>query len=313
MMKHYGNNDAEKIGTAIVLMCGIAWGLGGVLGQILFVNSDMSAGWLSFIRMIFSGVCIVIFGIIKSGRKCFEILVHPKDLIGLILFSLFGLMPMQYTYFAAVQAANAATATVLQYTYPILILVLTSIQLRKLPRFYEAVAAISAFLGILIIATHGKFNSLEISPMALFWGLASSVSFVIYTVAPKKLYEKYSVYNIMGFAMLLGGCATYFVSGCYNTKVTMFPTSIYLVAVISIVSTLFPMVLYGIGVQILGNIKASLFVTVEPIFCALLSGFLGLVTFGWSDALGFALIIIPIEFVAIRSARSDAARLKSII
>lgn len=57
------------------------------------------------------------------------------------------------------------------------------------------------------------------------------------------------------------------------------------------------MVLYGKGVAILGSMKASLFVTVEPVFCALVSVGFGLTKLEWIDLAGFLLILVPIEYI----------------
>ena len=70
-----------------------------------------------------------------------------SGVLGEMLF-IFGLMSVQYTYFAAVNAANAATATVLQYTYPILVLVCTSVLAKKSPNPYEIVAIVSGKINL---------------------------------------------------------------------------------------------------------------------------------------------------------------------
>ena len=42
----------DRLGIFIVVVCGMMWGLGGVMGQILFRYSDMSPGLLSSVRIL---------------------------------------------------------------------------------------------------------------------------------------------------------------------------------------------------------------------------------------------------------------------
>lgn len=298
----------EKMGIVIVLSCGMVWGLGGVMGQILFTQENMTAGWLSTIRMLISGCCILGYLIKKEGKKCFRIFSNWKDACSCIAFAIVGVMAMQFTYFKAIQSSNAATATVLQYTYPILILIVTAFQQKKFPKYYEIFAIISAFIGIVLVATHGKLTSLQISRQALAWGIAAAVSFVIYTVAPKKLYEKFGILEIMGWSMLFGGGILFFLTNCSKTGLEINTKSVSLTLLITFMSTLYPMIAYGKGVFILGNIKASLFVTIEPVFCAVVSAILGIAKFQLVDLAGFLFILVPIEFVAVKSAKENKAK-----
>ncbi len=96
-----------------------------------------------------------------------------------IFFAMIGIMTMQFSYFAAVKASNAATATVIQYIYPVVILICTSVYKKKKPKMYEVIAVLSAFAGVFVVATHCNLNQLNMSPTAVFWGLESD-KFTIY-------------------------------------------------------------------------------------------------------------------------------------
>ena len=90
----------------------------------------------------------------------------------MLLFSLIGMLFMQYGYFLAIGHSNAATATVLQYLAPVMIVIYVSIRYHKMPSFFEFAAVLCALLGTFLLATHGNVKSLSISPLALFWGTA---------------------------------------------------------------------------------------------------------------------------------------------
>lgn len=302
-------NEHKKqlMGIPLVLLAGCLWGLSGVLGQLLFQSTDISIGYVSTIRMLVSGVGILSICIIKKDSSMFAIWKNKNAMIRLFFFAIAGVMSVQYTYFSAIAASNAATGTVLQYTYPILMLLYTALYMKKMPSIQEIFAIISAFLGIVLISTHGNLHTLSISKAALAWGLSSAVAFVIYTVSPQKLHNHYSIFAVTGWGFLLAGILMCIITKSYAVHVSFTPYSVLLVAAIAIFGTLIPFLIYGFGVRLLGNVKASLFATVEPVVSAILAFFLANVTFTKIDILGFICILGAIQIVAMQAVRKSNA------
>lgn len=295
------------MGIPLVLLAGCLWGLSGVLGQLLFQSTDISIGYVSTIRMLVSGVGILSICIIKKDSSMFAIWKNKNAMIRLFFFAIAGVMSVQYTYFSAIAASNAATGTVLQYTYPILMLLYTALYMKKMPSTQEIFAIISAFLGIVLISTHGNLHTLSISTAALAWGLSSAVAFVIYTVSPQKLHNHYSIFAVTGWGFLLAGILMCIITKSYAVHVSFTPYSALLVTAIAIFGTLIPFLIYGFGVRLLGNVKASLFATVEPVVSAILAFFLANVTFTKIDILGFVCILGAIQVVAMQAVRKSNA------
>lgn len=302
-------NEHKKqlMGIPLVLLAGCLWGLSGVLGQLLFQSTDISIGYVSTIRMLVSGVGILSICIIKKDSSMFAIWKNKNAMIRLFFFAIAGVMSVQYTYFSAIAASNAATGTVLQYTYPILMLLYTALYMKKMPSTQEIFAIISAFLGIVLISTHGNLHTLSISKAALAWGLSSAVAFVIYTVSPQKLHNHYSIFAVTGWGFLLAGILMCIITKSYAVHVSFTPYSALLVTAIAIFGTLIPFLIYGFGVRLLGNVKASLFATVEPVVSAILAFFLANVTFTKIDILGFVCILGAIQVVAMQAVRKSNA------
>lgn len=302
-------NEHKKqlMGIPLVLLAGCLWGLSGVLGQLLFQSTDITIGYVSTIRMLVSGVGILSICIIKKDSSMFAIWKNKNAIIRLFFFAIAGVMSVQYTYFSAIAASNAATGTVLQYTYPILMLLYTAFYMKKMPSIQEIFAIISAFLGIVLISTHGNLHTLSISKAALAWGLSSAVAFVIYTVSPQKLHNRYSIFAVTGWGFLLSGILMCIITKSYAATVQFTTQSFLLVTAIAIFGTLIPFLIYGFGVRLLGNVKASLFATVEPAVSAVLAFFLAGVTFTKIDILGFICILGAIQVVAMQAVHKSNA------
>ena len=72
---------------------------------------------------------------LEQSKEIFDIWKNKKDAKDMLLFSLIGMLFMQYGYFLAIGHSNAATATVLQYLAPVMIVIYVSIRYHKMPSF----------------------------------------------------------------------------------------------------------------------------------------------------------------------------------
>lgn len=289
---------SQKFGIMLVLISGIMWGFSGVIGQYIFLNSTMNSVQLSIIRQFVSGIILLTISVIKKDKKLFSVWKSGKKICSFLFFSLTGILGLQLTYFLAIEYSNAATGTIIQFTYIIMILVYTAIVLHNKPKSYEKVAVLCAFCGIFLIATHGQLNSLAVSKESLIWGLSSAVCFTIYCLYPQKLYDDFGLINVIGWGSVLSSILLAVTTGTY--RLPEVPANIILLSVaVAIIGSLFPFVLYGIGIRILGSVKASLFVTVEPVTSAVLTWLCFKTKFVLPDIIGFVLILGAIEVVSV--------------
>lgn len=289
---------SQKFGIMLVLISGIMWGFSGVIGQYIFLNSTMNSVQLSIIRQFVSGIILLTISVIKKDKKLFSVWKSGKRICSFLFFSLTGILGLQLTYFLAIEYSNAATGTIIQFTYIIMILVYTAIVLHNKPKSYETVAVLCAFCGIFLIATHGHLNSLSVSKESLIWGLSSAVCFTIYCLYPQKLYDDFGLINVIGWGSVLSSILLAVTTGTY--RLPEVPANIILLSVaVAIIGSLFPFVLYGIGIRILGSVKASLFVTVEPVTSAVLTWLCFKTKFVLPDIVGFVLILGAIEVVSV--------------
>ena len=111
----------------------------------------------------------------------------------------------QMTYFLAIQESNPGTATVIQYSAPILIMVFFVLVEKRFPKKEEVLVLAAVIVGIFLLATHGSIKNLVITNAALFWGLLSAFAFAVYNVQPKKLLDEFGTLETTGWGMFVGG------------------------------------------------------------------------------------------------------------
>ncbi|WP_413533217.1 DMT family transporter [Empedobacter brevis] len=286
--------NATLKGFLFAIIAAALWGISGTFGQFLFQQRGINVEWMITVRLLVSGSLLLIYAATKKETNVFEIWQDRKDVIRLLVFSITGILMVQYTYFAAIKHSNAATATVLQYAGPVLIAIYLALKNKKIPRIIDFIAIIFAVLGTFLLVTHGKLDTLTISTTALLLGLASAVALAIYTLQPIPLLQKYNSAIIMGWGMLIGGFifsfvkAPWSIDGVWDDKTYLYTTFIV------IFGTLIPFYLYLTAVQIIGGQKSSLLASAEPLSATIIAILWLNISFGMMDWIGSLLIISTI-------------------
>ena len=198
-------------GILMVLSAAALWGISGAVAQYLFHQKGFSPEWLVVVRLLISGSLLLTFARIKENLNIWDIWKNKKDVTSLLLFSILGILAVQYTYFAAINHSNAATATILQYLAPMLIFCYLALRTKKFPTLKETFAVILALLGTFLLVTQGSIQTLSISGLALFWGLSSALALAFYTLQPINLLSRWDSAIITGWGMLIGGVSFSFI------------------------------------------------------------------------------------------------------
>lgn len=292
-------NSLRLKGLFLVAFGAMLWGVSGTAAQYLFQTENFTPEWLVVIRMIISGILLLIIGVIKGDKNVFGIWKKKDNAIRLILFGLLGMIGVQYTYFAAINHGNAASATILQYLSPILITFYMCIVNKKLPTLKQIVCVVMAVIGTFLIITKGNMNSLSISKAALFWGIASAFACALYTLQPIRLIKEYGSICTVGWGMLVGGAAFCFIKSPFDCSGNWSVKSISAISFVVIFGTLIAFSCYLESLKYIEAYEASILGSVEPLSAALISIMFLDVKFSAIQWIGSVMIISTISILSI--------------
>lgn len=291
--------DKNIKGTIMVLVAGITWGISGISGQYLMANG-MNINLLSSLRLIVSGLLLTVMAMVYQPQH-FSLAIRQKRVLAKIaVFALIGLLMNQYAYLMAIQYTNAGTATVLQYVAPILILAYVSAKKRQLPDLSESVAILLAILGTFIIATHGRFDGLAITPKGFFWGLFSAVTYSFYIVLPAKLIREFGSFTVVGLGMLMGGVVFPILTRSWQYPLVLTPDNLLALFGTIIVGTVFAYTFFLKGSAIIGAVKGSLLAAIEPVSSVFFSVMVMHEIFYSIDFTGMFLILVAVLMLYLR-------------
>jgi len=294
-------------GIMLVITGAMLWGISGTVAQYLFQKKEFSPEWLVVIRLLVSGITLLLYSSIKGRQDIWEIWKSKYNSFSLIFFSIIGMLGVQYTYFAAIKYGNAATATILQYLSPVIITCYLAIRTKKIPDLQETIAIVLAVSGTFLIITKGNIYSISISKLALFWGISSAFAAAFYTLQPRSLLAKWGSTLVVGWGMLIGGIAFSFIHQPWNFAGQWSINSIFAVIFVVLFGTLIAFTCYLESLKYINPTETSVLSSVEPLSAAFLSVLWLHEQLGITQWLGTACIIVTIIIL------SRAKIMKSIV
>lgn len=286
-------------GILLALLAGILWGITGPLGQFLFDEKTITPEWLVTCRLIVSGTVILLGMFVKRRWEIFTIWKDKKDAVHMVIYSVAGMMAVQYSFFVAVEASNGGTATVLQYTNPVMIILYLALFQKVRPKSKEVVAVLLALAGIFLLSTNGNLHTLVITPKGLFMGLLCAVFTCFYSMLPRRLMEKYDEVMVCGWSMFIGGIVLAIWKNPWKIGAGADYQVWGLFGMLVLFGTVIPFIASLKAIMLSGPMYANVLASIEPVVASFLTFlFLG-TTFGGFEIFGFGCIILTIVMLSL--------------
>lgn len=308
--------NKRAIGIASTLIGASLWGFSGTCSQFLLSNYTISSLFITMMRMLGSGALFIAVIAFRYRPAVAEIAHTAWARRRLALFGIGGLFLSQVTYVITIGYTNAGTATVLQSTNIVMIMLITCMMTKRLPRAPELAGLVLAFTAIVLIATQGDLGSLHLPAAGLFWGLASALAAVGYSMLPRPLYPKWGSFTVVGLGMIIGGVIAAGVwalafafpgidaiaSGGNAMGSALLPAldakGIGVLATIVVVGTFAAFFLFLNGISMVGAVQGSQLGAIEPVSATVCSTVLMGTAFSMPDWIGLALMVGTIILVA---------------
>lgn len=301
------HGPSRKTGLFLVITGASFWGVGGTVAQKLFQEYAIDVNWLVTTRLLIAGLLLLtvqFFG--KDRSQILGVWKNWKIAVQLIIFGLFGMLAVQYTYMASINHGNAAVATLLQYLAPAMIIIYLLLRKQTLLTRQDLLTVSLALFGCFFLLTNGSLTQLSVPTLAIIWGVLSGVALAFYTLYAIPLLKQYDSLVIVGWAMVIGGFALSFIHPPWKVDFTTLTieASLYLIFVI-IFGTMIAFWFYIESLQSLSPKDTSLLGSLEPLAAVLTTVFWLKEPFGVFQWVGTACIIGMILILALNNKTSS--------
>lgn len=282
----------KRFATLWIILAGILWGCMG-----LFVRRLNALGLVSMqvveLRALVTGA--VMFLVLFIGKR--ELLrIRLKDLWCFLGTGLCSIVFFNFCYFKAIELTSLSVAAVLMYTAPVLVMIFSFFLFHEKFTGRKVLALVMTFAGcVLVTGVLDQQNM--VSSMGILTGLGAGLGYALYSIFGRYALERgYQSFTITFYTFFIAFIGTLFLTDIRPVmQVACQDVASILISLgLGVICTVFPFLLYTLGLSYVENSKASIFASVEPVTATLLGAVVYQEKLSVSGTLGVVLVIVAL-------------------
>ena len=253
-------------GYIYVMIAGLLWGILGPFSKLAFkegLEPMEVAFWRAVIAWFFFGTHAFITKQLK---------IQKNDIFLVILFGITGIALLYGSYQLAIIKGGAALASVLLYTAPAWVAVMSAFFFKEKFTRVKLIALTMTLSGIACVSygsANGNIDGVQISLGAIIFGLLAGFFYSLYSIFGKHFSSRYTSSNLFLYILPIGAfCIFPWVEFTHKTY-----TAWGALICIAVPSTYGAYFFYYLGLQTLEASKVAITATIEPIFAAIVAFF----------------------------------------
>ena len=281
------------------------WGVAAALGRAAFTGRLLPKGEtlrpidpliLSQSRATFSFLVLLFALVLLRGWK--RLRVPFADVRRMFVLGILGVAASNYLYYLAIQRTNVATAIILQYTAPILVLLYTVARGLQKPTMQRVAAVALAVTGIALVIRIFGSGGFRLDAIGVLAALGAAFSFAFYNIGGYSILARYDRWTVLLYVIFSASLFWIVVNPPWKIIAAHYSGNQWLfLLVFSMVSVLAPFSLYFAGLQHLEPTRAIVVSCLEPVFSIVIAA----VTLGEVmkplQTVGIVLVLIAIVVV----------------
>ncbi len=286
-------------GPLLIAGAAALWSLLGILGKVAQAEG-IGPAEISFWRAALAGVCFVVHAVAIRARA-----PRGRDLVTTVAFGLVGVSLFYSAYQFAVREGGASLASVLLYTAPAFVALLSWVLLKERLTGRTLLAVVGSLTGIALVSLGGG-RGVAVSVSSVGWGLTSALTYSAVYLYGTFFFDRYRPPALFAIAMPVGALGLLpWVPFAHKST-----TAWLALAGLAILCTYVAYVLYSAGLRLLAATRASVIASLEPVLASLLAMALfgerlGIVAIG-----GAVLVIGAAVLLAMKSAEEAHPRVE---
>jgi drug/metabolite transporter, DME family len=256
------------------------WGVAATLGRAAFTGRLLRGETLRPInplilsqsRATFSFIVLLFALVLLRGWK--RLRLPARDLGRMLVLGILGVAASNYLYYLAIQRTNVATAIILQYTAPILVLLYSVARGLQKPSLQRVAAVGLAVTGIAFVIGIFSAGGFHLDAIGVLAALGAAFSFAFYNIGGHSILARYDRWTVLLYVILSASLFWIVVNPPWKIVAAHYSLEQWLfLLVFSLISVLGPFSLYFAGLQHLEPTRAIVVSCLEPVFSIVIAAF----------------------------------------
>jgi len=256
-------DSKELKGSIFILFSAFMYATLPILVKLAY-STGLGPGSTLLLRYVFSFILLAL--LIKLVKHDRILSLDPPVIAQGIFLTVSGLF-----YFFALNTLSAGIATVIFFTHPVLVAILSILVYKEtfVPRIFVGLTL--ALMGIALIS--GLVGSSPgLSSEGILFALLASICYSIYSLLGQKTVVRSNPLSITATLSLM---AIIIIVPVYHSSLgfifTLTSAQLLITLVMAVFNTLLAVLFFLKGVKNIGAARATLISTVEPVFCLMMA------------------------------------------
>ncbi len=192
-------NTTFECSAVLIFIAGCLWGSIGLFIRWMS-DAGASAATISFLRMAFAFVILLIITVIHSGISAFRVsgrVLFFSAMLGLICHGVYNVF-----YSWAVVRIGVTVSAVLLNIAPVFTAVLSAIFFHERLTSHKCIALLINVIGCVLAATGGQFTAASLSVSGILFGVASGLCYALTAIFGKLAGEDSDPFVISTYSYL---------------------------------------------------------------------------------------------------------------
>lgn len=297
-------NTTFERGAVLIFIAGCLWGSIGLFIRLMS-DAGASAVAISFLRMAFAFVILLIVTVIRSGISAFRVsgrVLFFSAMLGLVCHGVYNVF-----YSWAVVRIGVTVSAVLLNVAPVFTAVLSAIFFHERLTSHKCIALLINVIGCVLAATGGQFTAASLSVSGILFGVASGLCYALTAIFGKLAGEDSDPFVISTYSYLFAALFLAVFMRPWEMSITLTLPIVGLGFLYALIPTAIGYLFYYQGVQqIQESSKVPVIASMETVTAAIL----GVLVLGEKltvlHYLGIVVVMVSIVLMQQRKAAPDA-------
>ena len=262
------NTSNNKIaGILAILGTSVGYGLVPSFSFIAF-GLGVETGTLLFSKFLIASVIMWAYILIRKINFRFS-----REAVKMMAVVCFGYIFMSTTLYISFNYISGSLATIVSFMFPAMVVAIEMITGREPVKAVKIIAVLLSFGGLVLIVWAPDMES---DPIGILFAFCAAVGYVIYLLGlSAKCVKQESSFAVAGYVMLSAAAVNFIrcIAGGNPVMVSTGP-QFGMMILLGFTCVFVPILLYAVGVRLIGAGNAALINTTEPVLACIFRHFL---------------------------------------